>query len=217
VIRVAVVASVLAVRAGLQALLSEAVTSPEAADTPQVVFQAASLEDFAAFSPQADVLLVTGEAASPSALRRLLLQMEGHLSLLILSDDPQAAQGLANLPLRAWGVLTLGSSAEELLAAVRALHEGLLVGAPALLQSTFSRFLISEASNSDALVEALTERESQVLQLLARGLANKQIAAALGISEHTVKFHVSSIYAKLGVTNRTEAVRTGMQRGLVVL
>jgi DNA-binding NarL/FixJ family response regulator len=56
-----------------------------------------------------------------------------------------------------------------------------------------------------------------VLQLLAHGLANKQIALALNISEHTVKFHVSSIYNKLGATNRTEAVRAGVQRGLVVL
>ncbi len=56
-----------------------------------------------------------------------------------------------------------------------------------------------------------------MLQLLAHGLANKQIALALGISEHTVKFHISSIYTKLGASNRTEAVRLGMQRGLVVL
>ena len=56
-----------------------------------------------------------------------------------------------------------------------------------------------------------------MLQLLAQGLANKQIALALGISEHTVKFHISSIYAKLGATNRAEAVRLGVLRGLIVL
>ena len=58
---------------------------------------------------------------------------------------------------------------------------------------------------------------NQVLELLARGLANKQIAVSLGISEHTAKFHVSSIYSKLGATNRAEAVRTGIQKGLVSL
>ncbi len=63
----------------------------------------------------------------------------------------------------------------------------------------------------------MTEREGQVLQLTAQGLANKQIAVALGISEHTVKFHLSSLYAKLGVTSRMEAVRAGARRGLVVL
>jgi DNA-binding NarL/FixJ family response regulator len=63
----------------------------------------------------------------------------------------------------------------------------------------------------------LTERESEVLGLLAKGLANKQIAAALGISEHTVKFHVSSIYTKLNVTNRAEAVREGLRGGWIAL
>jgi DNA-binding NarL/FixJ family response regulator len=77
----------------------------------------------------------------------------------------------------------------------------------------------SEAALPDQQVSPnpLTERESQILQWVARGLANKQIAAALSISEHTVKFHVSSIYAKLGVASRTEAVRSGVQRGLITL
>jgi DNA-binding NarL/FixJ family response regulator len=69
----------------------------------------------------------------------------------------------------------------------------------------------------DQLIEPLTERELEVLQQLAQGLANKQIALSLGISEHTVKFHISGIYSKLGATNRTEAVRLGVRRGLVVL
>jgi DNA-binding NarL/FixJ family response regulator len=63
----------------------------------------------------------------------------------------------------------------------------------------------------------LTERERQVLQLAAEGLANKQIASRLEISENTVKFHLSSLYAKLGATSRTEAVRAGARRGWVVL
>jgi DNA-binding NarL/FixJ family response regulator len=63
----------------------------------------------------------------------------------------------------------------------------------------------------------LTERESEVLSLLSKGLANKQIAVELGISEHTVKFHVSSIYTKLNVTNRTEAVRAGLRGGWIAL
>ena len=69
----------------------------------------------------------------------------------------------------------------------------------------------------EILDDPLTSRELEVLQALAQGLANKQIALALGISDHTVKFHVSAIYSKLGVTNRTEAVRVGIQRGLVVI
>ncbi len=70
---------------------------------------------------------------------------------------------------------------------------------------------------AEQVVDPLTERERQVLQLTAQGLANKQIASSLEISENTVKFHLSSLYAKLGVTSRTEAVRAGARRGWVVL
>jgi DNA-binding CsgD family transcriptional regulator len=67
------------------------------------------------------------------------------------------------------------------------------------------------------LVEPLTPREMEVIQLMAQGLANKQIALALGISEHTVKFHLSSLYAKLGISSRTEAVKRGIELGLISL
>lgn len=67
------------------------------------------------------------------------------------------------------------------------------------------------------LVEPLTRREQEVLELLAEGLPNKAIAARLGISDQTVKFHVASISAKLGATNRTEAVRLALRRGLLTL
>jgi DNA-binding NarL/FixJ family response regulator len=122
----------------------------------------------------------------------------------------------------AWGILPVDASAGELIAAVHALHEGLIVAAPYL----FSRLLdsrpragvaLSFDTPDQALVEALTARETEVLQLLTQGLANKQIAALLSISEHTVKFHVSSIYAKLGAANRTDAVRIGARRGLILL
>jgi len=67
------------------------------------------------------------------------------------------------------------------------------------------------------LAEELTPRESEVLQMLANGLANKEIAARLSISEHTVKFHVASILGKLGAGSRTEAVSLGIRRGIVLL
>lgn len=65
--------------------------------------------------------------------------------------------------------------------------------------------------------EPLTARENQVLELLAEGLPNKTIAARLGISDQTAKFHVASILAKLGATNRTDAVRRAVRRGLITL
>jgi DNA-binding CsgD family transcriptional regulator len=76
-----------------------------------------------------------------------------------------------------------------------------------------------EIGDIDAVLpdEALTSREREVLELLSQGLPNKLIARRLQISEHTVKFHVSSIYAKLGATSRTDAVSRGVRRGLITL
>ena len=72
-------------------------------------------------------------------------------------------------------------------------------------------------SRTEDLVEPLTSREHEVLEQLAAGLSNRQIARALGISEHTVKFHVSGILGKLGVSSRAAAIRHGMRHGLVTL
>jgi DNA-binding NarL/FixJ family response regulator len=215
--RVAILAPALALRAGLHALLSAAA---ETNRSFEVVYEGASLDEFASDAPDVDVVLIAAEAVEATTLQRSLRQTEGQLAALILSDAPQElAQTLVTLPLRGWGVLPFDVSAEELQAGMRAVYEGLCVGAPALfamLQKAAARPL---AANSDEypMIEPLTERESQVLQLLARGLANKQIGLTLGISEHTVKFHLSSIYTKLGTTNRAETVRAGMQRGLIAL
>lgn len=132
---------------------------------------------------------------------------EAQAGILFLGAGQVNVEGMKRAG-RAWGILPVDASAEELTAAVRALAQGLVVGAPALL---------FPAEGGSAGRGPLTERESEVLGLLARGLANKQIAAALGISEHTVKFHVSSIYAKLNVTNRAEAVREGLRGGWIAL
>jgi DNA-binding NarL/FixJ family response regulator len=77
----------------------------------------------------------------------------------------------------------------------------------------------TEGDNNDEPVfdEPLTQREIQVLELLAEGLPNKAIANRLGISDQTVKFHVSSISGKLGAANRTDAVRRAVRRGLITL
>jgi len=212
VIRVAVAAQVLALRAGLSALLS-------ADEAVEVVAEAASLTELEPFLPDIDVLVL---AASRPAIGLGGLSMEETSpAVLMLTDDVKAAGALAGL--RPWGVLPLEASAEELQAAVAALHEGLIVISPSLAGEAIERLVglggreaIAQAT-AETSVEPLTERERQVLQLLAQGLANKQIAASLSISEHTVKFHVSGIYAKLGAASRTEAVRLGVQQGLVVL
>ena len=128
---------------------------------------------------------------------------------LFLSDDPPNLRALTR-SLRVWGILPTDASIEELTAAVHALSQGLIVGTSTLLFD-------SDSEGEPTSHGPLTDRESEVLGLLAKGLANKQIAVSLGISEHTVKFHVSSIYAKLNVTNRTEAVREGLRGGWIAL
>jgi DNA-binding NarL/FixJ family response regulator len=206
-IRLAILAPTPALRSGLRTLLA-------ADERIQVLAEAAApadLDDLGAL----DVLLVAGENYSLESLRAALESAEAPPALLLLSEETSAARSLAGLPLRAWGLLPPEAGEEELLAAVAALHEGLLAATPALVQPLFGPTLALE--QTDDLAEELTDRESQVLQLLAQGFPNKQIALQLAISEHTAKFHVSAIYAKLGVTNRTEAVRRGVRLGLIVL
>jgi DNA-binding NarL/FixJ family response regulator len=219
VTRIAIVAPALALRAGLRALL-------EAQAWLEIAYEAASLAGFAGVADEIDVLLITAESLSIPVLRQALPEEDGRLGVLLISNQARNAHGLADLPLRAWGILPVEASAEELTAALQAIGQGLLAGTAALLGQALAHSPLamlqemqSEAALPDQQVSPnpLTERESQILQWVARGLANKQIAAALSISEHTVKFHVSSIYAKLGVASRTEAVRSGVQRGLITL
>ena len=116
------------------------------------------------------------------------------------------------------GYLLKGVPRAEIFTAIRVVHAGgsLLqpVVAARVLEHVASRAR-GVAPASDEI--ALTPRESSVLQLLARGRSNKQIAATLGVSERTVKFHVSALFTKLGATNRTEAVTRAIQAGLTTL
>ncbi len=155
---------------------------------------------------EADVVITT--SASFASFPDRLVDSPPSAAILLLSDEPLNVRAWTRASRPAWGILPLDSSAEELIAAVYALSEGLIVGSPALM------FPSEEETSARG---PLTDREAEVLALLAKGLANKQIAAALGISEHTVKFHVSSIYSKLNVTNRTEAVREGLRSGWIAL
>ena len=190
-IRVLLNVSSPALRAGLRSLLSSDRTIKVVNDSLEDDQEA----DVVITSASRAALLVNGSDDSPSA------------AVLLLSDDPLNVRDLRRSS-RAWGILPTDTSAEELSAAVHALSQGLIVGPPALL---------FESENEPLSQGSLTDRESEVLGLLSRGLANKQIAATLGISEHTVKFHVSSIYTKLNVTNRTEAMREGLRGGWIVL
>ncbi len=187
-----------ALRAGLRSLLS--------ADAEiRIVAERGRWAGMQDTQDEVDVVITTSTSLLSSSLE------DGDASptvpVLFIGDEPAAARAAART-LAAWGALPQETSASELCAAVRALAQGLVVGTPQLLFG-------SDESTLDG--SPLTEREAEVLRWLAKGLANKQIAAELGISEHTVKFHVSSIYTKLNATNRTQAVREGLRNGWIPL
>jgi DNA-binding NarL/FixJ family response regulator len=153
--------------------------------------------------------------ASVSSVR--LLESKPVFAILFLTDDLQSVRSMLNSSSQAWGVLSSDATEDELVAAVRAVGEGLWVGAPGLVGDLLRNSGQRESSSDDSLIEPLTAREMEVIQLMAQGLANKQIALTLGISDHTVKFHLSSLYAKLGISSRTEAVKRGIELGLISL
>jgi len=196
-----------ALRAGLRALLSSdnaikiVSNSPDEELEADVVITSASSASFSDQEVDSPILALRPGSQSPDALSGT------QAAILFLSDDRVNIREMRRLS-RVWGVLPTDVSAEELTAAVHAVAQGLIVGTAALL---------FESENEPLAQGPLTDRELEVLGLLSKGLANKQIALALGISEHTVKFHVSSIYTKLNVTNRTEAVRAGLRGGWIAL
>jgi DNA-binding NarL/FixJ family response regulator len=110
------------------------------------------------------------------------------------------------------GYLLKGASAEEIARAVRVVHAG-----GSYLEPRVAAKVMAQVGAPGRATNVLSPREREVLQLVAEGLSNKQIARSLSITERTVKFHVSSILSKLGAGNRTEAVTLAAQQGLVRL
>ena len=211
-IRVTIVSPALATRMGLRSLLS---------DDPrmQIIGEAASLADIEAGLDEADVviwspaLMVDQDSLS---VERANLSIGESTALLLIHGDPKVIVELARLRVRAWGMLSQESSQAEIIAAIEAVNEGLIVMNPTWLEYLRAG-QVGDNHENNGLVESLTGREIEILQLLALGLTNKQIAHKLGISTHTVKFHVSSIFGKMGTTNRTETVKLGLKMGLILL
>lgn len=167
---------------------------------------------------ETDVVIVGAADADAETLVESLPDQGRPPAVLLLTDDPVFAGSWLSLPIRALGVLPAAVEEGELAAAIPALGKGLSVWHPDLLPQPEARPVGARAGSSDTIpddIEPLTNRELEVLQLLAVGFANKRIALQLSVSEHTVKFHISSIYGKLGAGNRTEAVRIGLKTGLI--
>ena len=195
-----VVAPTPVTRAGLRSMLAGAEV--------RVVGEAASPTDPSGLS-EADVVLVADEELLEEAA--IAVAEDGTQALVLISDDDHVIPRLRALPLRGWGVVPPDAPPEELAAAVVAAARGLIVLARPLTGRLLQEPAVEELS------EPLTPREREVLELLGRGLSNRLIARELHISEHTVKFHISSLYAKLEVGNRAEAVSQGARHGLISL
>lgn len=213
-IRIVLAASSPAVRAGLRAMF--------ALDGDiSIVAEVHDLADLFPDGPTplpsgADLIVMPDSVFDPGLFGQFLEPLDPPPAVLLLSDDGRHAADLAALPNTAWGLLSLDSGEDELLAAVHALYEGLLVAEPSLFEPLVEQRLSSPGAET-GMIENLTAREIEVLRLLAQGYANKQIASQLGISAHTVKFHLSSIYSKLNASNRAEAVTLGARFGLIPL
>jgi DNA-binding NarL/FixJ family response regulator len=135
-------------------------------------------------------------------------------SIVLLSADAQPAWSSEVLRLGVRAMLSRDAASAEVLAAVEAASAGLAVVDPHDLEALLSA---SNPTAASAESTVLTPRELEVLRLMAEGAANKNIAWKLGISEHTVKFHVASILAKLNASTRTEAVAIGIRKGMILI
>jgi two-component system, NarL family, nitrate/nitrite response regulator NarL len=214
-VNVALVAAYPSVRAGLRALLNED-------GRISVVAEAASLRDLVSESTDAIAVAVIdldldGVWGTPADVGRL----SPEVGVVMLGPHPDESGIVDVLGERPWAYLLKDAGASELARAVEAVASGLVVVQPPLAQRLFAPAAQGRAPGAFAGLEtegeALTAREHEVLQLVAEGLPNKLIAIRLGISEHTVKFHITSILSKLDASSRTEAVRLGAHRGLVIL
>jgi two-component system, NarL family, response regulator YdfI len=142
------------------------------------------------------------------------LPSDAAIVVLIDHSPPSFSAEALRAGIRA--VLPSDVSPDQLIASLQAVAAGLLIIHPAELNTVLPATAPATQSLPE-LAEPLTPREREVLQMLAAGLGNKEIAARLNISDHTAKFHVASILGKLGASTRTEAVSLGIRRGLVLL
>jgi len=210
--RVFIIASSPLPRAGLEELLKSRGV--------KVVGGAASLEEAETRLLDADAGVVLIHAANGEPEQFVHAAVESGLAsefaVILLADNLHRASSAAALCAGVRAVLPSDVSPEQLVAALEAAAAGLVVLHPTDVGAAYLAPAPAGPPLAE-LAEPLTRRELEVLQMLAAGLGNKEIAARLEISEHTVKFHVASILGKLGAESRTEAVSLGIRRGLVLL
>jgi two-component system, NarL family, response regulator YdfI len=201
-IQVWIVANSAIVRAGLAALLAPF-------PAIEVVGHSARLSA-QTLQPAPDVVLMDWEQDEDSTS---LLALDLDLSAVVLLLHHWQQQGSEFLRAGVRGLLPSEATGEEIGAALEAAGSGLIVVHPDILEG----LLPMPTRTPTEPISPLTSREIEVLGMLAEGLGNKTIARRLDISEHTVKFHMGSIFSKLNASSRTEAVILGARQGLILL
>ena len=137
--------------------------------------------------------------------------------MVILTDDARRALDADALRQGGRAVLPRHASAREIIAAIESAANGLVAIHPDSLEALQPAPITAERTEPATAQRTLTPRETEVIAMIADGLGNKIIAARLGISTHTVKFHIVSIFAKLNAGSRTEAVTIGLRQGLLMI
>jgi DNA-binding NarL/FixJ family response regulator len=208
-IRVFVVAPTPMMQAGLRAML--------AAPEMQVVGETSTPAEVVAELQGIDVIVVD-ETLLEDVERAMTNNANGTVALVVLTNnDERSLAGLRALSLRGRSVVPLDATTAQLQASVVAAAQGLITLPVAFADRLYEQRPVVGAVSLGTLEEPLTAREREVLELVSQGLSNKLIARRLLISEHTVKFHISSISTKLGASSRTDAVSRGVRRGLITL
>jgi DNA-binding NarL/FixJ family response regulator len=195
-IRIAIAAPSAVLRAGLESLLASAAGL-------EIAGSFADTRGVDALRP--DVLLLAGDAAAA-----------GGIPAVVLADSDQTAWTAEALRSGVRALLPRDAAPAAILAAIEAVANGMALIEPQELESMLAATVPAHAA-AEAPAAALTPRELEVLRMMAEGAANKEIAWRLGISEHTVKFHVASILSKLNAGSRTEAVARGLRSGLILI
>ena len=204
-IRIAVAATSAVRRAGLESIIRSNPDFHLAGSFGAV----ASLESFAR-NNELDVIVIDSDPV------RDLLDSISDAVVVLLTDvgDARSISRLLRIGVRA--ILSRESDPADVLSAIHAAHDGLVLLSIPIAESLATVYG-DQPLKVEELYEEITSRENEVLRMLAEGLVNKDIAARLGISEHTVKFHISSILDKLSASTRTEAVTLGIRRGLIAI
>ena len=204
-IRIAVVATSAVRRAGLENIVRSHAEFQLAGSFGAV----ASLVSFAR-NTELDVIVIDSDS-----IHDVLLEPTSDAAIVLLTDVSHARSISRLLRSGVRAILSRESDPDDVLSAIYAAYDGLVLLSTPTAESLAAVYGDQPLEVEDELSEEITSRETDVLKMLAEGLVNKDIATRLGISEHTVKFHISSILDKLGASTRTEAVTLGIRRGLI--